>query len=72
MVQKTEESSIALMRKGLIAAKFVSKNTTLTREDFAFARPATDFSWADLDSLIGQKISVDLEAGELFKKSHFK
>ena len=43
--------------------------TVIHEEDVMFARPATEFSSNDLDNIIGRKLLVDLEYGQLIPRT---
>lgn len=59
-----------MMRKGLVAARDLAAGTTLRAEDLNFARPATEFEWSDLQSLVGRKLSHPLRCGELISRAN--
>lgn len=63
--QKCEEPLLQAVRKGLVAARDLSKGVVITDDDLMFARPATEFSASEIDSVIGRKLLVNLRYGEL-------
>ncbi|WP_168192659.1 N-acetylneuraminate synthase family protein [Undibacter mobilis] len=54
-----------LMRKGVVAARDLPAGTVLAAGDMAYARPATEFNWSDVDGLVGRQLIVSLHQGEL-------
>lgn len=67
--QEVEKPMLEMVRKGLVAARNISKNSILRRADIMFARPATEFSAGDLEMLIGKRLLIDLEYGQLISKN---
>jgi N,N'-diacetyllegionaminate synthase len=58
-----ERDAIRAIRKGLVAARDLQAGTVLKADDLMFARPATEFSAAELPLLAGRRLSVDLKRG---------
>ncbi len=67
--QLCETESIPLIRKGLIAANDLKKGQILTEENIMFARPATDFSSNELNTIIGKPLKEDVSQGCLIRRS---
>tara|TARA_Y100000590_G_C15702015_1_gene1007156 strand:- start:973 stop:1983 length:1011 start_codon:yes stop_codon:yes gene_type:complete len=65
--QNSEIPNVNTIRKGIIAAKSLNKNTVLMRSDIMFARPASFFSAKDVGELIGKKLNKSLKTGEPIK-----
>ena len=61
--QECEIPNLSAMRKGIVAARPLGAGVTLTEQDIMFARPMVGFSSLDIDRVVGQKISVNIEKG---------
>lgn len=68
--QASELPSVWAIRKGLVAARDLDEGHVLAREDLAYARPATEFRAAELDSLVGRRLAGPLKAGSQLRKAH--
>lgn len=68
-VQPCEEDGRPLMRKGLIAANNLKAGETLTPDNVIFARPATEFTSNEFDSLLGKTLQEDVKEGFLIPRS---
>ena len=68
MVQKSEKKNISIIRKGIIASKIIKKFKIIKENDLQFARPANNFSYDEVYKLIGKKIKVRQNKGEIIKK----
>lgn len=60
------------MRKGLIAARDIAAGEILTAGALIYARPAGDFSAADLPSLLGRTLAAPLGRGESITLKHLR
>lgn len=66
--QPAEAANLEVVRKGLVAARDLAADTTLTAEDIAYARPATEFGAEEFDTVLGGRLRVPLKAGELLRR----
>ena len=66
--QDCELPNLEAIRKGIVAARDLVADTILTRADLMFARPATEFSAADRDTLLGQRVGRAIASGELIRR----
>lgn len=66
--QPSETESAASMRKGVVASRDLVSGTVLSRDDLMFARPATEFPSAEVESLVGQRITCDYQRGESLRR----
>lgn len=57
------------MRKGLVAARDLAIGEILSTDDLNYARPATEFDWSDLPSLVGRRICIALHQGEIVTRT---
>ena len=62
--QECESGSMLALRKGLVAARDLPSGTFLAREDIMFARPATEFTSAEIEEVIGQTLNAAIRRGE--------
>ena len=65
-----EIENISAMRKGIVAARDLSANTELTRENLMYARPAIEFSATEISELVGRRITESVSAGELIRRGN--
>ena len=68
--QPSEIGNLSAVRKGIVAARDVARGTKLRREDLMFARPATEFGCADLDTIIGRTLDSSVLRGEQILRRH--
>jgi len=61
--QPSELPLLDLVRKGLVAAHDLSAGHELARDDLMYARPATGFEAADMDRVLGRRLTQPLAAG---------
>ena len=67
--QPSEVGNLTAVRKGVIAARDLPADHTLTRDDMMFARPQTEFAASEIDSLVGRTLTLPLKLGELVRQS---
>ena len=67
--QPAEMTSLAAMRKGVVAARDLAVGAQLQAADLMYARPASEFSAADLPLLIGARLKTALRRGELVRRA---
>ncbi len=60
-----ESANIPAMRKGVIAAHDLKAGHVLSAADLMYARPATEFTSAEMSSLIGKPLNEDIAQGHL-------
>ncbi len=68
-LQPSELQIRSAMRKGIIAARDLPGGTVLVAEDLMYARPATEFTAADMPALLGRALKVAVRRGELIPRS---
>jgi N-acetylneuraminate synthase/N,N'-diacetyllegionaminate synthase len=68
-LQPAELEIRTAMRKGIVAARDLDAGSVLSRDDLMFARPASEFTAAELPGLIGRRLKVSLRRGELIPRS---
>ena len=61
--QPSELPLLDLVRKGLVAARDLPAGHELVRDDLMYARPATGFEAADMDRVLGRRLTQPLAAG---------
>lgn len=59
------------MRKGLVFSKNLKSGHQIGYMDLLFARPVGDFSFNDLESLIGKKLVTNVIRGQIVEKTMF-
>jgi N,N'-diacetyllegionaminate synthase len=64
---KSEIKNIKLVRKSIVASKFIPKGETFTEDNITAKRPATGISPVYWDKVIGQKARKDFEADDLIE-----
>ena len=69
-IQPSELGNMRAVRKGVVAARDIAAGATLGRDDLMYARPATEFSAADIDRLVGCTIGVAVRRGELIRRNN--
>lgn len=67
-VQPCEQDLIPHVRKGIVAAHDLKAGHVLTADDLIYARPSTEFTSAEYESLIGKTVNNDTAEGHLIKK----
>ena len=60
-----ERDSLTAIRKGIVAARDLPKDTVLARSDLMFARPASEFSSDQIDLVIGRTLRRALARGQM-------
>lgn len=60
-----ETAIIPAVRKGVIAAHDLKAGQVLTAADLMYARPSTEFTSAEISSLIGKSLNEDVAQGHL-------
>ncbi len=70
--QACEVGNIPLARKGLVAARDLPAGHVISRDDLAFARPATEFASGDIARLIGKETLEDIPRWSSIVKSVIK
>lgn len=68
--QPCERDNLAAFRKGVVAARDLASGPPLAREDLMFARPASEFPAADIESLVGRTLKADVRLGELITRDN--
>lgn len=68
VVQPSERDIVPAVRKGIIAARALKAGQVLKPDDLMYARPATEFTSADFDRLIGKTINEDVPEGHLIPR----
>lgn len=68
--QQTEQDILPLIRKGIVAARDLPAGTPLSRDDLMFARPASEFSWDDIDRVVGRTLIAPVGLGGLIRKDN--
>jgi N,N'-diacetyllegionaminate synthase len=63
--QPSELPLLAAVRKGVVASRDLAPGTVLARDDLMYARPASEFSAADIAALVGRTLRQRLKAGQL-------
>jgi len=66
--QQSELEVLPLIRKGIVAARDLPAGTALSRDDLMFARPASEFSWHDIDLVVGRMLTAPVSVGGLIRK----
>ncbi len=66
--QPSEIENLKAVRKGVVAAHDLAAGTVLKRDDMMFARPATEFSALEIDTLPGKRLNMALKRGELIPR----
>ena len=66
--QPSELPLLQLARKGLVASKDLKAGAILEKGDVMFARPATEFTSNELDIVLGKKLLVNLQYGQLIPR----
>lgn len=69
IAQPSEAGNTWIIRKGLIAAQDLAAGACLTEADIAYARPATEFTSADLPRLLGKTLTAAKKRGETILRS---
>jgi N,N'-diacetyllegionaminate synthase len=64
------EKNFQELRKGLVYVKNIKKGSILKKEDIAYARPASFFSYDEEKKVLGKKINKDVKKYHLIKKNH--
>lgn len=67
-----QQSPIALLRKGIVAAHNLKAGDILQEKDLMFARPATEFKAIECETLIGQQLDEDVQQGFLIPRAAIK
>lgn len=67
-VQPCESSTIAAIRKGIIAARNLQRGQVLSAEDLMYARPATEFNANEINDLLGKVLNQDILQGFLIPR----
>jgi len=68
--QECETEGLLAYRKGVVAARDLQAGVPLQREDLMFARPATEFAAAEIDSLVGNRLVSQVALGELIRRDN--
>lgn len=68
-LQPSELEIRPAMRKGVVAARDLASGTVLTAADLMYARPATEFTAAELPALVGKRLTVALQRGQLIPRT---
>jgi N-acetylneuraminate synthase/N,N'-diacetyllegionaminate synthase len=68
-LQPAEVEIRTAMRKGVVAARDLAAGTVLVATDLMYARPATEFAAAELPSLIGRRLTVPVQRGQLIPRA---
>lgn len=69
--QSSEMPLIKIGRKGIIAKRNIKSGKKLNMNDIMYARPATHFSSLEIKKILGKKIKINIQKGEVFKKNYF-
>lgn len=72
VVSENENISRLYARRSLVLTKNMKAGESLTEDAITFKRPGTGISPADMDKLIGLKLSRDIAVDELLQWSDFK
>jgi len=67
IVSISENENIIIVRKSIVASKFISKGETLTEENLTVKRPGNGISPMKWDDVIGKKAIKDFEKDELIE-----
>lgn len=59
------------IRKGLVAARDLKRDTRLNSSDVSYARPAHGFKASEKNLIIGKKLLHDIKRGEIFSPDMF-
>jgi N,N'-diacetyllegionaminate synthase len=70
--QESELGALQAVRKGVVAARDLGVGEVLTSADLMFARPAVEFSAAEINNVIGRKLSAPLKRGEIIPRAGVK
>lgn len=68
-LQPSEMEIRSAMRKGVVAARDLPAGTVLAESDLMYARPATEFTAADLPALLGKRLNVAVQRGHLVPRA---
>lgn len=66
--QPCEQAMVPAIRKGVVAARDLKAGQVLTADDLMYARPATEFTAAELPALVGRTLGRDTAAGCLIER----
>lgn len=65
----SEAGNLLATRKGVVAAHDLPAGAVLTRDDLMWARPATEFAAAEIDTLVGCRLGQGLTQGQLIPRT---
>ena len=64
---KSEKKNITIVRKSIVAKRYITKGEKFSKENLAVKRPGLGISPMEWDNLIGQKADKSFEIDELIK-----
>ena len=66
------KKNLKIFQKGIVASRFLNKNTILNKSDLTFARPAKYYRANDINKVIGKRLVANLKKGFLIKRNLLK
>ncbi len=66
--QPSEIPNLTAIRKGVVARRDLAPGTVLARDDLMFARPADEIPAAEIDSVLGRRLTVACRRGEPIRR----
>ncbi len=68
--QACELGNKLAVRKGVVAARDLEAGAAMARDDLMFARPATEFTADQIDTLVGRSLKQGIGRGELIARDN--
>lgn len=69
---KGERANIDVVRRSVVAARDLASGTVVGQNDLTIKRPGTGIAPADLEKILGLRLSQSVKADEVLTWSHFK